>query len=81
VSRPSRRRRRKPLCAQSGRRIDYHAFCERIAAGGCVGYFVSLAGRRALYYGRTGDTYIEPFPAANWANIRGRRDVVRLPKA
>ena len=33
--------------------IGYRAFCERIAAAGCVGYFVSLAGQRAVYYGRT----------------------------
>lgn len=42
--------------------IKYREFCERIARAGCVGYFVSLAGRRAVYYGRTGDSYVEPFP-------------------
>jgi uncharacterized protein YbcV (DUF1398 family) len=45
-------------------RILYREFCERIAQAGCVGYMVSMAGRRAVYYGRTGDSYIEPFPAA-----------------
>jgi len=45
--------------------IGYHEFCERIAAAGCVGYVVSLAGGRAVYYGRTFDTYVEPFPAMN----------------
>jgi uncharacterized protein YbcV (DUF1398 family) len=45
--------------------IDYKSFCERILAAGCVGYFVSLSGRRAVYYGRTGDSYVEPFPAAD----------------
>lgn len=44
--------------------IDYRAFCARIAAAGCVGYLVSLPGRRAVYYGRTGDQHIEWFPAA-----------------
>jgi uncharacterized protein YbcV (DUF1398 family) len=44
-------------------RIKYREFCERIARAGCVGYIVSLAGRRAVYYGRTGDSYVEPFPA------------------
>ncbi|MBM6593364.1 DUF1398 domain-containing protein [Microvirga pudoricolor] len=48
---------------QAGR-IRYKEFCERIAMAGCVGYHVSLAGRRAVYYGRTGDSYVEPFPAA-----------------
>lgn len=42
--------------------IGYLEFCERIAKAGCVGYFVSLAGRRAVYYGRTGDCHVEWFP-------------------
>jgi uncharacterized protein YbcV (DUF1398 family) len=46
------------------KQIEYREFCERIAQAGCVGYMVSLAGRRAVYYGRTGDSYVEPFPAA-----------------
>jgi uncharacterized protein YbcV (DUF1398 family) len=46
------------------KKIAYREFCERIAQAGCVGYMVSLAGRRAVYYGRTGDSYVEPFPAA-----------------
>ncbi|WP_375412842.1 DUF1398 family protein [uncultured Bradyrhizobium sp.] len=41
--------------------IRYRAFCERIAAAGCVGYFVSLAGRRAVYYGRTLAAHVEWF--------------------
>jgi uncharacterized protein YbcV (DUF1398 family) len=45
-------------------KIQYREFCARIARAGCVGYMVSMAGRRAVYYGRTGDSYIEPFPAA-----------------
>jgi uncharacterized protein YbcV (DUF1398 family) len=44
-------------------KIQYREFCERIAQAGCVGYMVSLAGRCAVYYGRTGDSYVEPFPA------------------
>jgi uncharacterized protein YbcV (DUF1398 family) len=46
------------------KKIEYREFCERIAQAGCVGYMVSLAGRRAVYYGRTGESYVEPFPAA-----------------
>ena len=42
--------------------IGYPEFCERIAGAGCVGYFVSLAGRRAVYYGRTGEACVEYFP-------------------
>lgn len=48
---------------QAGR-IGYGAFCERIAAAGCVDYMVSLAGRRAVYNGRSGESFVEPFPAA-----------------
>ncbi len=44
--------------------IQYLEFCRRIIAAGCVGYFVSIAGRRAVYYGRTLDSYVEPFPPA-----------------
>jgi len=44
--------------------IQYREFCRRIAAAGCVGYFVTLAGQRAVYYGRTGETHIEHFPAS-----------------
>jgi uncharacterized protein YbcV (DUF1398 family) len=42
--------------------IQYREFCARIAAAGCVDYLVSLAGRCAIYYGRTGESHIEPFP-------------------
>jgi uncharacterized protein YbcV (DUF1398 family) len=44
--------------------IQYREFCERIARAGCVAYLVSLAGRRAVYYGRAGDSYVEHFPQA-----------------
>jgi uncharacterized protein YbcV (DUF1398 family) len=48
---------------QAGR-IFYREFCARIMEAGCVGYFVSIVGRRAVYYGRTIDYHVEPFPAA-----------------
>ncbi|MGE4218369.1 MAG: DUF1398 family protein [Alphaproteobacteria bacterium] len=48
---------------QAGR-IRYDEFCDAIIAAGCVGYHVSLAGRRAVYYGRTGDMHVEMFPGA-----------------
>lgn len=50
--------------AVQAQQIRYNEFCDRIAAAGCVGYFVSMAGRRAVYYGRGGDSYVEPFPGA-----------------
>jgi uncharacterized protein YbcV (DUF1398 family) len=54
----------KAVRASQRQEIGYSEFCRRIAAAGCVGYFVSLAGRRALYYGRTADTHVEWFPGA-----------------
>ncbi|HEY7956071.1 MAG TPA: DUF1398 family protein [Polyangia bacterium] len=45
-------------------KLTYLAFCERIPAAGCVGYFVSLAGRRAVYFGRSAESFVEPFPSA-----------------
>ena len=50
--------------ASQSQTIGYNEFCNRIAAAGCVGYFVSLAGRRAVYYGRSGDCHVEHFPLA-----------------
>lgn len=40
----------------------YKGFCERIMAAGCMGYLVSLPGRRAVYFGRTGEMHVEHFP-------------------
>lgn len=45
--------------------IKYQEFCKRIAAAGCAGYLVTLLGRRAVYYGRDGETHVEHFPLAN----------------
>jgi uncharacterized protein YbcV (DUF1398 family) len=42
--------------------ISYVDFLRRIVDAGCVGYFVNLAGKRAIYLGRTGDSYVEYFP-------------------
>ncbi|MGV3634556.1 MAG: DUF1398 family protein [Pseudorhodoplanes sp.] len=44
--------------------IKYTQFCRQVMEAGCVGYLVSLAGRRVVYYGRTGDTHVEHFPGA-----------------
>jgi uncharacterized protein YbcV (DUF1398 family) len=44
--------------------INYAEFLHRTLAAGCVGYFVQIAGRRALYFGRLGEVHIEPFPSA-----------------
>jgi uncharacterized protein YbcV (DUF1398 family) len=42
--------------------IQYREFCARIAEAGCVGYVVSMSGRRAVYYGRSGEMHVEIFP-------------------
>lgn len=40
----------------------YRGFCEKAASAGCAGYIVSFLGRRAVYFGRTAETHVEPFP-------------------
>lgn len=47
--------------AQAGN-ITYREFIRKCVAAGCVGYFVYIAGRRAIYLGRTGEMHIEMFP-------------------
>jgi uncharacterized protein YbcV (DUF1398 family) len=44
--------------------IKYQEFCRRALDAGCVGYVVSIPGRRVVYYGRTGETHVEHFPGA-----------------
>jgi uncharacterized protein YbcV (DUF1398 family) len=40
----------------------YAGFCSKVVAAGCAGYLVSFLGRRVVYMGRTGETYVEHFP-------------------
>jgi uncharacterized protein YbcV (DUF1398 family) len=40
----------------------YLGFCEKAAAAGCAGYFVSFSGKRALYIGRDAGVHEERFP-------------------
>jgi uncharacterized protein YbcV (DUF1398 family) len=42
----------------------YDEFLGKIRAAGCVGYFVQITGRQALYFGRQGECHVEPFPTA-----------------
>jgi uncharacterized protein YbcV (DUF1398 family) len=44
--------------------IGYREFCRRVVRAGCAGYWVSLVGKRAVYYGRTGETHVERFPGS-----------------
>jgi uncharacterized protein YbcV (DUF1398 family) len=42
----------------------YLDFIRKTMAAGCVGYFVQITGRRAIYFGRNGESHIEDFPPA-----------------
>jgi uncharacterized protein YbcV (DUF1398 family) len=42
--------------------IGYAEFLRRIMASGCSHYEVFIAGRKAMYFGRDGDFYTDPFP-------------------
>lgn len=44
--------------------IGYAEFLRRIMAAGCAHYGVFFGGRKAMYFGRDGEFYTEPFPAA-----------------
>lgn len=48
--------------ASQCREIAYPEFLRRIGEAGVVYYTVHLKGRKAIYFGRHGDFYIEPFP-------------------
>jgi uncharacterized protein YbcV (DUF1398 family) len=52
---------REAIRAVEQREVGYRAFCDRLAAAGCIGYFVSLAGRRSVHYGRTMAAHVEWF--------------------
>lgn len=41
----------------------YEEFIARTMKAGCVGYFVQITGKRALYFGRQGEIHTELFPA------------------
>lgn len=40
----------------------YPDFIRKTMAAGCVGYFVQITGRRAIYFGRRGEAHTELFP-------------------
>ncbi len=45
-------------------KIDYPEFLRRIMRAGVVYYDVFIYGRKAIYTGRNGDFYVEPFPGS-----------------
>ncbi len=40
----------------------YLDFIRKTMVAGCVGYFVQITGRRAIYFGRMGESHVEHFP-------------------
>lgn len=42
----------------------YKGFCAKAKAAGCAAYMVSILGKRAVYFGRTGETHVEYFPGS-----------------
>jgi uncharacterized protein YbcV (DUF1398 family) len=40
----------------------YPEFVRKTIAAGCVGYWVHLSGRHAVYFGRKGEAHVERFP-------------------
>jgi hypothetical protein len=41
----------------------YQGFCRKVTElGGAAGYFVSIVGKRVLYFGVSGETHTEYFP-------------------
>lgn len=49
--------------SQAGQ-IKYRDFLKRVAEAGVVYYTVHLQGRKAIYFGRHGDSFVEPFPGS-----------------
>lgn len=50
------------LRAIQRKEIDYATFLKRIADAGVVYYTVHLKGRKAIYFDRHGNSFVEPFP-------------------
>jgi uncharacterized protein YbcV (DUF1398 family) len=42
--------------------VQYPQFKHLSCAAGCIGYTVWIAGRHVTYFGRKGETHVEPFP-------------------
>jgi uncharacterized protein YbcV (DUF1398 family) len=55
---------RASLQAIQHQEIGYAEFLRRIMRGGCARYIVFFGGRKAIYFGRDGDFYTEPFPTS-----------------
>ncbi len=47
----------------------YSDFVRKSMEAGCIGYFVQIAGRRVLYFGRNGEIHVELFPATSLTDV------------
>lgn len=47
---------------QNAEGYTYQNFSRKVMESGCAGYFVSILGRRVLYWGRTAEFHVEYFP-------------------
>ena len=52
------------VCQSQRNEHTYLDFIRKTMAAGCVGYFVQITGRRVIYFGRSGESHVEHFPAA-----------------
>jgi uncharacterized protein YbcV (DUF1398 family) len=43
-------------------KVGYAEFLRQIMRAGCARYSVFIMGRKAMYFGRNGEFYTEPFP-------------------
>lgn len=50
------------LRAIQGKKIGYQEFLKGIMDAGVIYYHVFIQGRKAIYFGRNGEQYIEQFP-------------------
>lgn len=55
----------------------YEDFVRKTKAAGCVGYFVQITGRRAIYFGRSGDSHVEHFPPARDCTMMRKESLSR----
>jgi uncharacterized protein YbcV (DUF1398 family) len=46
------------------KKIGYAEFLRQIMRAGCARYSVFILGRKAMYFGRNGEFYTEPFPGS-----------------
>lgn len=52
----------KALRSIQSQQIGYQEFLRQIMEGGVIFYLVFIKGRKAVYFGRNGEQYVENFP-------------------